>query len=98
MYICYLMIKILFILILVNIIYIQPIINLVKFNSEYDVESGYEIEDISKYEVINSPNCSEFEYLPINAFENFYYLQNRKNEILVLSGNTEISKQNKKWN
>ena len=56
---------------------------------------SFEIEDISKYEYINSSKCSEFEYLPIKALKNFQYLQNRKNEILVLSGNTEISEQNK---
>ena len=87
--------KDIFILILVIFIYVQPIINLVKFNSEYDVYSGYEIEEISKYEYINSSKCSEFEYLPVKALKNFQYLQNRKNEILVLSGNTEISEQNK---
>lgn len=83
------------ILTLVIFIYVEPIINLVEFDTKYDTLSGYEIEDISQYEYMISTKCSEFEYLPINALKNFSYLRDRSNEIIVLSGNTEVSEQNK---
>lgn len=83
------------ILTLIIYIYIQPIINLVEFDAEYDTNSGYEIEDISQYKNTISTKCSEFEYLPIKALINFSYLQNRSDEIILLSGNAEILEQNK---
>lgn len=87
--------KDIFVIILIIFIYIQPIINLVDFDAEYDVNSAYEIEDISEYENLHSNMCSEFEYLPINALINFEYLQNRKNTIYILKGNATIIDENK---
>lgn len=87
--------KDIFVIILIIFIYIQPIINLVDFDAEYDVNSAYEIEDISEYENLLSKMCSEFEYLPINSLINFEYIQNRKDIIYVLEGNTTIVEESK---
>ena len=82
------------ILILIIVIYIQPIINLVNFDINYNNDYASEIEDISTLNTMNSKNCSEFEYLPINAKENFFsYIKSRDNNAVLLSGEASIQEQ-----
>lgn len=40
--------------------------------------------------------CASFEYLPSKAFENRKYLENRSQNVEILSGNAQIENQNKK--
>lgn len=40
--------------------------------------------------------CASFEYLPSKAFENRHYIETRNDEIIILEGNAQINKQNKK--
>ena len=42
--------------------------------------------------------CGKNEYLPKNAYDNYFYLANRENKILVLEGNAEIKDYNKNGN
>ena len=82
----------------ISIMYIFAFYNLVTF---YNNEPTSNIEDFelgyisgSEYEVV--PGIAKAEYLPVNAYNNRFYIATRDSSICVLEGKAIIENENKK--
>lgn len=76
------------------LIYVSPLILLDNFDSTITDESYKEIDKLIPGTGATTATVS-LEYIPTKAFSNIEYLRNRSQEVETLSGNVEITEQNK---
>lgn len=76
------------------LIYVSPLIMVNNFDSSITDEKYEEIDEVIPGTRTTEATVS-LEYIPLKAIKNIEYLENRKQEVVVISGNIEITEQNK---
>lgn len=87
-------IKEIMVLTTIILIYISPLILANNFDSNITDEKYKEIDELIPDTRTTTATVS-LEYIPTKAFLNIEYLRNRNQEVAVISGNVEITEQNK---
>lgn len=87
-------IKEIMVLTTIILIYISPLILANNFDSNITDEKYKEIDELIPNTRTTTATVS-LEYIPTKAFLNIEYLRNRNQEVAVISGNVEITEQNK---
>lgn len=81
-------------IIVIIFVYISPLISMTLNDPNY-TDNNFVNGDVIKDNSAVSEGCAGFEYMPVKAFKNVTYVANRKDNIILLYGETKISNEQK---